>query len=327
MITKWFFSGALLEPDRWGGSLSDPSVQHILYLYLLPYSLAAVLLAAVLWLFLPTRYKSPLPWSPLLLFSFIFFIPVVGAVGAILGIFLALHLPRHPDEQGWQVTPIAELPFRAIEERRSPLFHDGSLQDVLQLATDPEQRLSALLATKGMAGKEAIPLLQLALRDADDDVRLLAYSMLDQRENAINQQIERLLEVLADNAESPHAIHAALGRWYWELAHLGLAQGAVLEHILGQALVHVRAALEGRSEPASELLAGRILLAMEDAAGAREHLQRAAAVGVSTSKLAPFFAEEAFIARRYTDIAGHLQAISPEHHKDPRLAASVRYWL
>lgn len=327
MSSKWLFNGALLELGSWSELLSDPTWQQILYLYLLPHSLLAMLLTAVLWFLLPTQYKSPLPWSPLLLFSFIFFIPVVGAIGAVLGIFVALHLPRHRDEQGWQSTAIAKLPFRAIAEWRSPLFHDGSLQDVLQLATDPEQRLSALLATKGMPGKEATPLLQLALRDADDDVRLLAYSMLDQRENTINQQIERLLDVLAETAESPQAIHAALARRYWELAYLGLAQEAVLKHILGQALVHVRAALEGRADAGNELLAGRILLARGDAANAREHFQRAAAKGISASKLAPFLAEEAFTAQRYSDIAGHLQAIAPEHRNDPRLAASVRYWL
>lgn len=328
MTSKWLFSGALFfELSSWGGLLSNPTLLQGLYLYVLPHALAALLLTVALWLLLPQRYKWPLPWSPLLLFSLIFFIPVVGAVGTVGGVFVGLYLPRRHREEGWQLTAMPVLPFRAVAEWRSPLFQDGGLQDVLQLASDPEQRLAALLATKSMPGNEAVPLLQLALRDTEDDVRLLAYSMLDQRETAISQKIEYLLAQIAEGAESPAATHAALARWYWELAYLGLAQGAVLEHILAQALEHVRLAIAASNDPAHELLAGRILLAGGNAAEARQHFMRAREGGISAGRLAPFFAEAAFVERRYEEVAMHLQMIPDDMRKQPLLAASARYWL
>ncbi|MFO6383442.1 HEAT repeat domain-containing protein, partial [Pseudomonas aeruginosa] len=82
------------------------------------------------------------------------------------------------------------LPFRPKEKRLDMMFSDGGLQDVLRHAPDPNQRLTAIFATRRMPGKEAIPILKLALRDPADDVRLLAYSMLDQKESRINQRIE-----------------------------------------------------------------------------------------------------------------------------------------
>ena len=75
MTSKWLFSGALaFELGSWSALIGDPTLVEALYLYILPHAAGSALLAAGLWLLLPRRYKFPLPWSPLLLFSFIFFI-------------------------------------------------------------------------------------------------------------------------------------------------------------------------------------------------------------------------------------------------------------
>ena len=328
MTSKWLFSGALaFELGSWSALIGDPTLVEALYLYILPHAAGSALLAAGLWLLLPRRYKFPLPWSPLLLFSFIFFIPLVGVVGTVGGIFAGLYLPRRATEQGWQATRMPALPFRAVEQRNSPLFHDGGLQDVLQLASDPEQRMAALLATKRMPGNEAAPILKLALRDPEDDVRLLAYSMLDQQETAINQNIERLQLRLAEQPRAPKAAHAALARWYWELAYLGLAQGGVLEHILAQALLHTQAAMEGGDNADLDLLAGRILMAQGQVEEARERLQHTVELGMNTSRVAPFLAEIAFMEQRYSDVALYLNAIPETLRNKPPLATAARYWL
>ena len=106
------------------------------------------------------------------------------------------------------------------------MFNDGGLQDVLRHAPDTEKRMAALFATRRMPPREAIPILKLALRDPADDVRLLAYSMLDKQESEINLRIEAALRQLAAEGAHRTALHDALARWYWELAYLGLAQGA-----------------------------------------------------------------------------------------------------
>ncbi len=326
MTSKWLFSGALaFELGSWGGLLSNPSLIEGLYLYVVPHAIASVMLAAALWLVLPRRYRFPLPWSPLLLFSLIFFIPVVGAVGTIAGVFPGLYLPRREREQGWQLTRMPSLPYRAVDQWQSPLFNDGGLQDVLQLAGDSERRLAALLATRTMPGNEAVPVLKLALRDPEDDVRLLAYSMLDQRENHINQQIERLLELQAESPSS--GTRAALASWYWELAYLGLAQGGVLRHVLQQALEHADAALN--AEPSGELavLAGRVQIARRQSLEARRYLQQAADLGVGPARLAPLLAEVAFLEHRYREVVVQLQRIPPALQAKPPLAATVGYWL
>lgn len=198
MISKWLFSGAFLfELSSWASVFADLPFGQALALYLFAHGLGSALLCVGVWLLLPRRYKFPLPWSPLFLFSLAFFVPLIGAVGVAAAVFPALYLPRQRGEQAWQAMGVPGLPFRPKEKRLDMMFSDGGLQDVLRHAPDPNQRLTAIFATRRMPGKEAIPILKLALRDPADDVRLLAYSMLDQKESRINQRIEAALGRLA----------------------------------------------------------------------------------------------------------------------------------
>ena len=160
MISKWLFSGAFLfELSSWASVFADVPFGQALALYLFAHGLGSALLCVGVWLLLPRRYKFPLPWSPLFLFSLAFFVPLIGAVGVAAAVFPALYLPRQRGEQAWQAMGVPELPFRPKEKRLDMMFSDGGLQDVLRHAPDPNQRLTAIFATRRMPGKEAIPIL------------------------------------------------------------------------------------------------------------------------------------------------------------------------
>ncbi|MBW6135112.1 HEAT repeat domain-containing protein, partial [Pseudomonas aeruginosa] len=62
-------------------SVADLPCGRALALYLFAHGLGSALLCVGVWLLLPRRYKFPLPWSPLFLFSLAFFVPLIGAVG------------------------------------------------------------------------------------------------------------------------------------------------------------------------------------------------------------------------------------------------------
>ncbi|MBF3232794.1 HEAT repeat domain-containing protein, partial [Pseudomonas aeruginosa] len=103
MISKWLFSGAFLfELSSWASVFADLPFGQALALYLFAHGLGSALLCVGVWLLLPRRYKFPLPWSPLFLFSLAFFVPLIGAVGVAAAVFPALYLPRQRGEQAWQ---------------------------------------------------------------------------------------------------------------------------------------------------------------------------------------------------------------------------------
>lgn len=329
MINKLLFSGALVfESLSWAMIFREPTMLEGMLYIVLPHAVACVLLAFALWMFLPMRYKSPVPWAPVFLFSIAFFIPLLGMIGVIFSVFPALYMQRKREEQVWETTGVPSLPFRPLERRNSPMFPDGGLQDVLYLATDPERRLNALLATRRMPSHESVPILKLALRDPADDVRLLAYSMLDQKESEINRRIEEMLNLLGDDEDdNPEATHAGLARWYWELAYLGLAQGSVLDHILGQARKHAEQSLALESNPEVDLLAGRIALEQGDLSAAAKFFKQAETGGIRFEKIAPYLAESAFAAGQYLEVPKLLARLPEYALTRPPFAALARYWL
>ncbi len=329
MISKWLFSGAaLLEIGSWASAVSDLPVHQAALLYASAHGLGSAMLAAGIWLLLPRRYRYPFPWSPLFIFSVSFFIPLIGMIGVALALFPALYLPRKRKVQPWEATAVPELPFKPRERKQELMFSDGGLQDVLRHARDPDQRLTAIFATRRMRSKEAIPILKLALRDPSDDVRLLAYSMLDQRESRINQRIEHALASM-DSASTDRkiALHGELARWYWELAYVGLAQGSVLDHVLQQAWSHVTAALLGNPGGELHLLAGRIAMEQGNLDEALAQFDRSAQSGMDAVQLAPYRAEIAFLRQRYDEVAQMLATMPAELLQRTPFAALARYWL
>ncbi|MFV9654295.1 HEAT repeat domain-containing protein [Pseudomonas sp. NY15366] len=329
MISKWLFSGAaLLEIGSWASAVSDLPVHQAALLYASAHGLGSAMLAAGIWLLLPRRYRYPFPWSPLFIFSVSFFIPLIGMIGVALALFPALYLPRKRQTQPWEATAVPELPFKPRERKQELMFSDGGLQDVLRHARDPDQRLTAIFATRRMRSKEAIPILKLALRDPSDDVRLLAYSMLDQRESRINQRIEHALADMENvSTDRKLALHAQLARWYWELAYVGLAQGSVLDHVLQQAWGHVTSALVSNTSGELHLLAGRIAMEQGNLDEAMAQFDLSAQTGMDAVQLAPYRAEIAFLRQRYEEIPQMLATMPAELLQRPPFAALARYWL
>lgn len=328
MISKWLFSGALvLEAGSLAAMWLDASQVHQLLVFIFSHGVACLMLCAAVWLLLPARYRKPLPWSPLFIFSLAFFVPVIGTLGVVAAIFPALYLPRKRDKQAWQAVGIPNLPYRAQLQLHKPIFADGGLQDVLRHAPDPDQRLSALLATRRMPGKEAVPILKLALGDPSDDVRLLAYSMLDKQESDINLHIQLALEQLVNvSARTAGPVHSMLARWYWELAYLGLAQGSVLEHVLNQASEHAEQGLAAGEGGELFLLAGRIALERGDNERAEMLLRLAEENGMGSTQVLPFRAELAFEAGRYHEIPRLLASLPEKTRQRPPFAELVRRW-
>ena len=329
MISKWLFSGAVVfELGSWAALLDQMSIEAATLLFVSAHGMSSILLTAGVWLLLPRRYKYPLPWSPLFIFSLSFFVPVLGAIGVAAAVFPALYMPRSQKEKAWDSMGVPDLPFRPQERNRDLMFHDGGLQDVLRHAPNAQKRVTALFATRRMPNKDSIPILKLALRDPADDVRLLAYSMLDKQESEINHRIQLSLQQL-DEATGTHkaAVHGTLARWYWELAYLGLAQGSVLEHVLRQAREHIESALELGAGDGVYLLAGRIAMELGDLDLAEQHLLQAQAAGIDVEKLLPFRAEIEFSRGDYAAIAEQLRQLPDDMLQRPPFAALARYWL
>lgn len=313
---------------------------------------AAAVLACALRALLPGTYRAGGPGA-LLPGALVLLLPGFGLLGLVLVLIPALHCPVHRRERTWRriempglpPAPPAHLASQASGQTADPahgpaadqvsgrlvVAGEKSLIDIIQSDAPVDHRIAAVMALRQLPTRTAVPILRVALRDPSDDVRLLAYAMLDRRDAALHGRIQMHEAELERGGLAPAeqaAVHRALAWLHWELSYCGLATGAVAARALDSARDHARAVLDAEDDRGTLFLLGRILLRQGELRAAEHVLLEAREQGIDDSSVRPFLAEIAFLERRYQHVRTHLQAGGRNGEQRPGIVSHVgRFWL
>lgn len=220
-----------------------------------------------------------------------------------------------------------ELPFQPVDMDQQIIYSEGGLRQILHEAGSIDKRLKALLATRQMADRDAVELLQEALKDPADDVRLLAYSMLEQKEKALASQARRLQVAIEDpDSENPLLLKRRLAQVWWEMAYLGLAQGSLRSYYLDSArrlLLELTDALAMHND---WRLLGRIELALGNIIAARSAFDHALERGAPQELILPYQAEVAFLERDFQRVRFCLASLT-HFRPNQNVRAVIEGWL
>ncbi len=329
MGSKWLIvQSVLFELGGIAGLLHGTSVPQQLLIFVSCHSMVCGLSSLVLWRLMPRPYRTPVGWSYAFLFVVQWAIPFVGGIGLAAGMLLALYLPRKQRRLPWEEIEIPDLPHKPIEVSAQPLYSQGGLMQVLRDAADTNKRLLAVMATKQMRERDSVAILQEALKDQADDVRLLAYSMLDAKEKVLSDQIKQALDELPGaTAQQTYNLHRLLAFNYWEVAYLGLAQGGVRRHYLDCALRNIEQALQSDERDAGMYrLLGRIQLERGDLENAERTFLRALGFGISRQQVMLFLVEIAYLRRDFRYVRRLLQTYRPILGMQGPLADLYHFW-
>ena len=322
------FSALGLEVYCWSGFFSDISPALQQGRFFLCHAAGSVAGGAFMAGILPRQYRhQPLP-AFCLFFCICLFIPGLGLAGLLVAVWPAFYLSRRPQLDSYRQISVPELPYKPLKVQEQLIYGQAGMVSILRHSQDPDRRIGAVMATRQMTSQEAIPVLKEALRDPVDDVRLLAYSMLDAKEEEINATI-RSLRLRLENAGSSQRrdLHERISNSYWELAFLGLAQGEVLRHALNRSLYHLEQAIEaGGGEPGLHIQHGRLLMHQKRWGDASQAFATAVAYGVPEMSVAPYLAEIAFEKREFDRVIAQISRLGPSIRKSERLAAIASYW-
>ncbi|MCX7086995.1 MAG: hypothetical protein NTV00_02960 [Methylococcales bacterium] len=176
----------------------------------------------------------------------------------------------------------------------------------------------------------AIPILQIALFDPIDEVRLLAYSMLNTKEKSLSSSIQTHLtqlkrEVLSKPEQAVK--HHYIAEAYWELAYLGLEQGQAKIHVLETANHYAMLALSFFTTNGDlYFLRAKIFLELAQYPQAAENFTLAQGYGMSEERLAPYQAELAFAEHRLADVSYFMQKIK-QSGDNVTLSDMVNQWI
>lgn len=315
--TYWAWGAILADLGLFVGPLP---MAHSLAAFMAVWSLHAcscAILATATYALLPSRYRSPL-WSVwLLMFGFSFIAPVIGSIGMLFVAHTALH---RDTPQALQATPLSlALPEYDVQSKESNRAGQGAIRMRLATNVPANIRMQSLLTLQAVPNRVANPILENLLGDETDDVRLVAFGMLDAGEKLVTNLIrqERSNLEQKQTVEQRHICLRHLAELHWELIYASLAQGELRKHMLDEARRYADEAIAcaGKTDAGLLFLRGRILLAQSeiDEAGvdeAEDSIRNAVACGLSEASALPYLAEMAFRNRRFDVVHGIMQRLS-----------------
>ena len=288
---------------------------------------ACLLIAPAILALLPRRYAEPRRWVLLFLFSCNFFMPLASLVCGLFGMVLGVWLPAFSRERDYASV---EAPrFTTHRNHEGTGFRGGQVRAQLGNASAPlDQRMKALVALQDTPAHATGELLRKLLADPADDIRLLAYGILDNKEKAVMARI-REAQLAVDTARDDterHAGHKRIAELYFELIYQDLVQGDMRRFAADQVRSHIGAAHRFSQDDAGLwFMLARLELQARNIDAAQAALERAEAAGFAHARLAPWVAELRFLQGRHDEVRRMFNELPPDATL-PAVTAMRRYW-
>ncbi len=257
------------------------------------------------------------------------FLPGLGAFGLAIAIYLGFVGRRIVPVRAWDHLDPAEIVDRAPRRTAhrnvvvSELF--ATLSD--RSAENAEHRFQTLLLTRFLPPRQAILVLKLALKDPSDEVRLFAFSRIERFRSSIESNIKALEQARIAGGDDAARVVLRLAENHWELAYLGLAEGAMRTHALTEARKHAREAADLAPEVApTHFMLGRILMALAEYVPASASFTRAFNLGYPRKRVVVYLAECAFRRREYDVLPAMLRELALKPAENQYIAPVLDLW-
>lgn len=277
---------------------------------------------------LPVLLREP-RWAVVaLLWNFAFIAPVLGPVAIVL-ITRSSRYQAHRAARRARPSSVVLPEYDVQADDQAVRNSQGAIRSRLDPQVPSTIRMQSLLTLQTVPGRVANPILESLLGDDSDDVRLLAFGMLDSGEKHISGAIQHERTQLESELSAAQRFDCLrhLAELHWELVYAGLAQGELRRHILRQARDYIEQALATSEVPTPGmlLLQGRVMLEQGDHDEAEQVLNRAIDRGLPPVSALPYLAEIAY-ARRDFHTARTCMAQMTSLNTAAKTAAIVDLW-
>ena len=255
------------------------------------------------------RCIKKVDWSfYLFLLLLCFFTPILGDIVSFFIVFFIdkLHKKSH------QYAEILDHPINLDEI--IPLYTQygagGATMHVLKKGASTIERTKAFFALSQTQLSSINNLFYKLLPDTSDEMRLLAFGILDGQEDTITNRINKLYSMLERKNLSYEAyakLEKDLALQYWELIYSHLIAPELEESILEKALSYALSAVKVLNEDASIwILLGKIYKHSKHYSQAEHAFTKAISFKISPTQVLPYLAEIKFITRDYTAMHNYL---------------------
>jgi len=256
-----------------------------------------------------------------------FLMPVMGMWGVLLAVLPALHRPQRQHQTSLIVAKPPQLPYRSSDLDARPRLRPGGLSALLRSSGAVGERVKAVMALRYLNDPKANRILRDAMKDPADDVRLLAYSVLEQKEASIRQAIQRTRKAL-DSGTSTTAVNGLRQQAvkHWALVQQELVQGGLAEKLVREANGFVDRVLADGPDADMLQLKGRILQWQGHLDKADVCFSQAVTAGMPEEVMAADWMELAFLRRDFDRLVQLAEVLSEQDYLPSRLARAHCHW-
>ncbi len=343
MIAVWQQAVAALGTELSALALLDRSTSDWRLLgYFALQALASAITTGLVWVLLPKRLKKE-PWGVLgLIFSFGFFIPGLGVLSILVVLHVAIRYPKAISTDRYvEINPPKYMASEKDDNQASDLRAGYARRVLADERESIDTKLRVLIALQDMRPKVAIPMLQSLLGDPAEDIRLLAYSMMDAWEKDITQKVELAQNRLAaltqtptsgsNNPQSSRAqvfnLHRRLAELYWEQVDNKLARGDLRIYALQQSKKHCEQALAIDPNASGVwLLYGEVLVELDESESAVRSLRLARSSGANEVAVYRAVAHQAYLLHDFARVRDYMQRVDASTRVPYSLRQIARFW-
>lgn len=334
MIAVWIKISAALSLETAALSMlsSSPTLLHLASYFAL-HAVASAVVTWLAWVLLPNNFKKPFLPVCALLWAFAFFIPVLGVTAILIVVQVAKRFPRILRTERYVTVRMPEFSRLQREATERSDLRAGDARRILNDATQPlATRLRVLVALQSMAPKAAVPLLISLLSDPSEDIRLLAYSMVDSWEKDLVQKIQRAnaeLDVARKSGNNTLIVNALrrLAELHWAQADSGLARGDLRRFALEHAQQYCEQVqqLDSRA-PGIWALSARILTDLGDLAAAVKAVKTARQLRMPMAEAYPLMAQIAYAKGNYPAVRRYANMLPDDRLLPSAVLRSAAFW-
>ena len=313
--------------------LSSTPTQLHLASYFSLHAVASAVAAWLAWVLLPANFKKPFVPAFALLWAFAFFIPVLGVTAILLVVQVAKRFPRILRTERYVTVRMPEFSGVQREATERSDLRAGDARRILKDATQPlETRLRVLVALQSMEPKAAVPLLISLLSDPSEDIRLLAYSMVDSWEKDLVQKIQRAnAELAAARQSGSNALIVntlrLLAELHWAQADTGLARGDLRRFALEHAKNYCEQVqlLDARA-PGIWALYARILTELGQLTAAVKAIKMARRLRMPTAETYSLLAQIAYSQHNFPAVRRYANMLPDDALLPSSVLRSAAFW-
>lgn len=287
---------------------------------------ASALLAPALLDLIPVSRNCRRQAAIAYLFALNLAMPVVGVACLLAGYHLARRFPAK--RIGNPIAFLDEPVFTLHRDKEGSGFRGGQVRaQLMDPGTPLNQKMGALVSIQDTPTRVTKDILKGLLADPGDDIRLLAYGILDSKEKEIMARILELQDRSreAGGAKGEEILSKQLAELYWELIYQNLVQGDMRAFSADRVRHHVRVVLRNRDNGGLWFLLARLELLMGKTDAAQDAIEKARETNFPNERLLPYLAELRFLQRRYKDVQATLLRMVTAG--TPLLDPALRYWL